>query len=279
MANLLSLQRQLQVLQVHLKTKMRAFNINPHDQKLCSEIIHLEGEVQETELNIHFAEEDAKAAPKGAAVEEYEDQTIDAVQYLALGKLTPPPESLYKPAAADEYTLQNIDAIKNNEIWDFKNREFVGLDISGDKARCKTLLLEYAQKLLKAIYFTKHLCQHEDIESHIPLDKVLEVYDKRKWEDALNDVQKKLHERILTTALLDQIISKEWKKWSTYPSRTTGNIQDEAESVLRMEVWKTYANEDIHVLTWFTAPLAESIDWVKIRRAGTPNHKTLFHRT
>jgi hypothetical protein len=107
---------------------------------------------------------------------------------LSSGNLTPPPESSNEPADADEYTLQNINAIKNNEIWDFKNREFVRLDISRDKARCKTLLLDYAKKLLKATYFTKHLCHHDDIESHIPLDKVLEVYDKRKWEDAFNNV-------------------------------------------------------------------------------------------
>ena len=78
---------------------------------------------------------------------------------------------------------------------------------------------------------------------------------------------------------MKQIINDEWKKRSTYPKRTSGNIRDEAESALRIEIWKTYANESIHVLTWFVAPLRESIDWEKIRKAGIANHKTLFRWT
>lgn len=105
---------------MHVHIANNHFEIDPHDQKLSSEIMQLEGEVEETELSIQFAEEDAKSEPKSAVVEEHEEQIIDDVQcdtaLVSSGNLTPPPESSNEPADTDEYTLQNINVIKNNEI-------------------------------------------------------------------------------------------------------------------------------------------------------------------
>lgn len=61
------------------------------------------------------------------AAEEHEEQTIDSAQYntalLSLGDLIPVIESLDRPTDTDKYTIQSDNAIRNNEIWDFKNRE------------------------------------------------------------------------------------------------------------------------------------------------------------
>jgi hypothetical protein len=80
---------------------------------------------------------------------------------------------------------------------------------------------------------------------------------------------------------VDDIMVGQWKKRPTYPKRTVEltpePLQKDAITKERLEIWKTFANEDLYVSTWLVAPLAESIDWVKIRKAGTANHKTLFH--
>ena len=153
--------------------------------------------------------------------------------------------------------------------------------MSGDRKRCQQLLLAYATKLTKATYFKKHICRQEDIENHIPFDKILQVYDSKTWTNKLDAIQKHLHERILSSALVDDIMIGEWRKRPTYPKRTAGFDHEPSrkgtETKDRIEVWRTYVNDELYISTWFMAPLAESIDWVKIRKTGTSNHRTLFH--
>jgi hypothetical protein len=56
-------------------------------------------------------------------------------------------------------------------------------------------------------------------------------------------------------------------------------VGDEVEKIKRMHIWEGYINEDPAILKQFVAPLAESIDWVKICKAETPDTQTLYQWT
>jgi hypothetical protein len=51
------------------------------------------------------------------------------------------------------------------------------------------------------------------------------VFDKNKWDEKLEAIQKHLHERILTKKLVDEIMIREWQNRSSYPKRTPGHIE------------------------------------------------------
>ena len=192
----------------------KASKADPNDLALLSMIIQIEGNIKETELKIQYAKEDeeSNAAREEINIEECEPTSPH------LGNLAPPLESSDgEVVQSSEYTLRDVNAITQGNIWDFRNRKFVAFDMSGDKKWRQQLLLAYAAKLTKATYFKKHLCRQEDIENHIPFDKILQVYDSKTWTNKLKAIQKHLHERILNSALVDDIMIGEWKKRPAYP--------------------------------------------------------------
>lgn len=85
---------------------------------------------------------------------------------------------LLEPAQDNQgkiYTLQNVYAIQDEKIWDFRRQSFVALDINNRRCSC-CLLLQYAQKLLKVTHLTKHICIQDDIKEYLPLDLILRFF-------------------------------------------------------------------------------------------------------
>lgn len=145
-------------------------------------------------------------------------------------------------------------------VWhvDFQKRQFINLETSS-RDTCRSVIITFAKKLLKATYFLWHRCLYPDIEAYLPLVIVKKFFEFSKWESKINAFQRHLNERVLNSGLVKSIMAK-WKQSPLYPAPGT-----EADG--RMPMWERLV--DANSLTWFVAPMRESVDWPRIMGANS----------
>ncbi|KFY39302.1 hypothetical protein V494_04033 [Pseudogymnoascus sp. VKM F-4513 (FW-928)] len=172
--------------------------------------------------------------------------------------------SMYKEEkGGKEYTMDDLVVVVDGKIWDFKTLELSDITM-GNLEQC-------ARKLYKVCYFKQHSCDPANIEKHIPAKSVSPVFSDHSWGRISRAAQSELHNRILTTKIVDIILSR-WQKQEGYPQKTSTKEE-------RNEAWERLVDGDPSVLKWMVGPMADSVDWDTIEETRTPGAKTLFEWT
>jgi hypothetical protein len=80
------------------------------------------------------------------------------------------------------------------------------LDTTANVKRSQNLIKQCAQKVLKAAYFKAHVCLPQHLRDHIPAEIHQALFTKSHDKKLLGKEQRHLHSRILTNALLDDVL-------------------------------------------------------------------------